>query len=216
MAARRSWAGRLGVSCGVAIVLWAGAAAGLPDATGFRPAVSVVHVTAEMASSLAPLSHRLTTRAQHTIDRLLVLAGDVGAFWLRAVLSTAVFLIVAAFASVADTHMFTLRHEPPGAVARYLGHGIWTFFLILLDRRTPYTARMLLTVALVYWLVPFDLIDDKSLVPGFIDDVAITVAAAKGFVYLCPTSLVAAHAHAVEERAHRRRLPSPPKFAARR
>ncbi len=215
MAARSSWAGRLWVSCGIAIVLCAGAAAGLPDATGFRPAVSAVHVTAEMAGSLAPLSHRLTTRTQHTVDRLLLLAGDVGAFWLWAVLSIAVFLIVAAFASVADTRMFTLRHEPPGAVARYLGHGLRTFFLILLDRRTPYMARILLTAALIYWLVPFDLIADKSLVPGFIDDVAVTVAAAKGFVYLCPTSLVAAHAHAVEERA-RRRLPSPPNFAARR
>jgi uncharacterized membrane protein YkvA (DUF1232 family) len=212
--ARSSWAGRLWASCGIAIVLWAGAAAGLPDATGLRPAVTVAHVTAEMASGLAPLSHRLVTRAQHTIDRLLLLMGNVGVFWLWAALSIAAFLIVAAFASVVDTRMFTLRHEQPGAVARYLGYGIRTFFLILLDRRTPYIARIFLAVALVYWLVPFDLIADKSVVPGFIDDLAVAVVAAKGFVYLCPTSLVAAHAHAVEERARRRRLPSPPEVAA--
>jgi uncharacterized membrane protein YkvA (DUF1232 family) len=72
----------------------------------------------------------------------------------------------------------------------------------------------LLSVALLYWLVPFDLIADKSLVPGFIDDLAVAVVAAKGFVYLCPTSLVAAHARAVEERARRRRLPNPPEVAA--
>jgi uncharacterized membrane protein YkvA (DUF1232 family) len=140
----------------------------------------------------------------------------VGAFWLWAALSIAVFLTVAAFASVADTRMFTFRHEPPGAVARYLGYSIRTFFLILLDRRTPYVARIFLGLALVYWLVPFDLIADKSLVPGFIDDLVVTVAAAKSFIYLCPTSLVAAHAHAVEERARRRHLPSPPDFAGRR
>jgi uncharacterized membrane protein YkvA (DUF1232 family) len=216
MVARSSWTGRLWVSSGIAIVLWAGAAAGLPDATAFPPGGSVVHVTASMAGSLAPLSHRLVTRAQHIVDRILLLAGDVGAFWLWAVLSIAVFLTVAAFASVADTRMLTLRHEPPGAAARYLGYGIRTFFLILLDRRTPYVARILLTVALVYWLVPFDLIADKSVVPGYIDDLAVTVAAAKGFVYLCPTSLVAAHAHAVEERAQRRSFSNPPNVAARR
>jgi uncharacterized membrane protein YkvA (DUF1232 family) len=214
MAVRNGRAGRLWGSCASAIVLWAGAAAGLADATGFRPTVSVVHATAGMASSLAPLSHRLVTRAQHTVDRFLLLAGDVGAFWLWAALSIAVFLVVAAFASVIDTRMFTLRREPPGAVARYLGYGIRTFFLILLDRRTPYVARLFLTVALVYWLVPFDLVADKSLVPGFIDDLAVAVVGAKGFVYLCPASLVAAHAHAVEERARRRRLPNPPEAAA--
>jgi uncharacterized membrane protein YkvA (DUF1232 family) len=212
--AKSSWAGCLWGSCGIAIVLWAGAAAGLPDVAGFRPAVSAVHVTAGTASSLAPLSHRLVTRAQHTVDRLLLLVGAVGIFWLWAALSIAAFLMVAAFASVVDTRMFTLRHEPAGAVARYLGYGIRTFFLILLDRRTPYVARVFLALALVYWLVPFDLIADKSVVPGFIDDLAVAVVAAKGFVYLCPTSLVAAHAHAVEERARRRLLPKPPDVAA--
>jgi len=141
----------------------------------------------------------------------------VGAFWLSIVFSAAVFLVVAAFASVVDTRVFALRREPRGAVARYVGYGIRTFFLILLDRRTPYAARILLTVALVYWLVPFDLIADNSLVPGFIDDLVVTVAAAKGFVYLCPVSLVAGHAHAVEERARqRRRFHNPPKFVGRR
>ena len=170
-----------------------------------------------MASSLAPLSHRLTMRVEHTVDRLIMLAGDVGAFWLWVVVSMAAFLTVAAFASVGDTRMLALRHESPGAVARYLGYGIRTFFLMVLDRGTPYAARIFLAVGLLYWLVPFDLIADRSLVPGFIDDLVVTVVAAKGFVYLCPTSLVAEHAYAVEARARRRRrFPSSPKFMARR
>jgi uncharacterized membrane protein YkvA (DUF1232 family) len=217
MGARSSRGGRLWVSCAVAIVLWACASAGLPDATGFRPVVPAVGVTADATTSLTPLTHRLTTRALHTFDRLLLLAGAVGAFWAWAALSIAAFLTVAAFASVADTRMLALRDEPPGAIARYLGYGIRTFFLILLDRRTPYAARIFLTAALVYWLVPSDVIPDKSAVPGFIDDFAVTVLAARGFVYLCPASLVAAHAQAVEARARRRRrLFCPPTSAARR
>jgi uncharacterized membrane protein YkvA (DUF1232 family) len=217
MRARSSRAGRLWVSCAVVIVLWVCAAAGLPDAAGSQPVVPAVGVTADVATGLAPLTHRLTTRAQHTFDRILLLAGTVGAFWAWAALSVATFLTVAALASVADTRMLALRDEPPGAVACYLGYAIRTFFLILLDRRTPYVARIFLIAALVYWLVPSDVIPDKSVVPGFIDDFAVTVLAARGFVYLCPTSLVAAHAHAVEERARRRRrLSRPPTSAARR
>jgi uncharacterized membrane protein YkvA (DUF1232 family) len=147
----------------------------------------------------------------------LPLVGDVGGFWAWAALSIAAFLTVAAFASVADTRMLALRNQPRGAVARYLGYGIRTFFLVLLDRRTPYAGRIFLMAALVYWLVPFDVIPDTSVVPGFIDDFAVTVLAARGFVYLCPISLIAAHAHAVEERAHRRRrLLGPPTSAAQR
>jgi len=59
-----------------------------------------------------------------------------------------------------------------------------------------------LGAALVYWLVPFDLIPDDSVVPGFIDDVIIAASAAKGFMYLCPDSLIARHASGIEARTH--------------
>ena len=39
MEAPSSWGGRLGVSCAIVLVLWAGARRRVPDATGFRPVV---------------------------------------------------------------------------------------------------------------------------------------------------------------------------------
>ena len=68
------------------------------------------------------------------------------------------------------------------------------------DRRTPLFPRTLLILALLYWVLPFDLIPDTTLVPGWLDDLAIAVIAAKLFVYLCPDALVASHAAAVESR----------------
>lgn len=209
---RRVWVG-----CAIAAVCWAGAAPGLQDTTGFRPVLSGLSATAESTSGFAPAMHHMALRVEHTIDRLFALIGEVGAFWLSVAMSLAVFLIIAAFSSVADTRMFALRHERPGAIGRYLGYGVRTFFLILIDRHTPYAARLLLGVGLLYWLLPFDLISDNTVVPGFVDDFLITVAVAKVFVYLCPTALVAGHAHAVEARAHRRQEPRPSgPFAARR
>jgi uncharacterized membrane protein YkvA (DUF1232 family) len=156
-------------------------------------------------------------RAEHTADRLILLAGYVGEFWLWIVISLGAFLTIVAFASAGDTRMLALRRESPSAVARQLGYGVRTFFLIMLDGGTPYVARILLALGLLYWLVPFDLIADRSIVPGFLDDFVVAVVAAKAFVYLCPASLVAKHAFAVEARARRRRrLPSFPKFKYRR
>ncbi len=209
---RRVWIG-----CAIASVCWAVAAAGLPDTTGFRPVLPVLSTTAESASGMAPAMHHMALRVEHTIDRFVGLIGEVGAFWLSMVMSLAVFLIIAAFSSVADTRMLALRRQRPGAVGRYLGYGMRTFFLILIDRHTPNTARLLMAVGMLYWLLPFDLISDSTVVPGFVDDFLITVAVAKAFVYLCPAALVAEHAHAVEARAHRRQELGPSKpFAGRR
>jgi uncharacterized membrane protein YkvA (DUF1232 family) len=210
------WRRELGISCALVLILWAALAAGLPAAAGLPPMVSDASVSAGTASGLAPV-HRFTVRIAHAVDRLIVVAGTVGAFWFWVAVSLSAFLTVAALASAADTRMLALRHESPGAVARYLGYGVRTFFLMVLDRGTPHAARILLGAGLLYWLVPFDLIADDSIVPGFLDDVVVAVLAAKGFVYLCPPSLVAKHAHAVEARAQRhRRFPRTPKFVARR
>lgn len=145
--------------------------------------------------------HRLTTRAEHTTARLRDLLGTAGLIWASLLGSACVFLLVAVVSSVADFRMLALCRKGPGALARYLGHGTLTFLRILGDRRTPNSARLVLAGALLYWLIPQDLIPDDSMVPGFIDDLVIAVSAAKGFIYLCPDSLVARHAVAVEAHA---------------
>ena len=147
--------------------------------------------------------HHVSTRADRAMRRFLSLVSDVGMLWLWLALSAIAFLVVAAVASVVDMRMWQLRRESPGAASRYFGRGIRTFFRILRDRHTPSGARALLALALVYWLVPFDLVPDSSVLPGFADDLVVAVSAAKGFMYLCPDSLVAWHAAAVESHAQR-------------
>jgi hypothetical protein len=121
--------------------------------------------------------------------------------WLWIGMSIAGFLTVTAFSSVVDRRMWDLRRQGPGVLGRYLGHGIRTFFRILRDRRTPYLARAVLAAALLYWLLPSDLIADTSFWPGSLDDFLVAVLAAKAFMYLCPDALVATHAAAVTGRA---------------
>ena len=47
------------------------------------------------------------------------------------------------------------------------------YFLILLDRQTPWYVKLLLTVGLLYILLPVDFISDAIPLIGWLDDMAI-------------------------------------------
>lgn len=203
---RRKWCELL-VACSAVL----GVAAGFPrsgralPSDGARVLVQAAgneSVEASMEPELERRAHRLYTRGDHALDRLGATLGDIGIFWLDVALSVTAFFAVASVASVVDVRMFDVRHRKPGELSRYLGSGLVMFFSILVDRRTPYLARFVLGAALVYWLLPFDFIPDNTVMPGFVDDVIIAASAAKGFLYLCPDSLVERHASGLESKVH--------------
>ena len=144
--------------------------------------------------------HRAITRFDRSARRFLWFLGDVGFLWVGILASIAGFFVTAAFASAIDRRMFS-TYDNGSSRSRDLGYGVRTFFRVLRDRRTPYMAHSFLLVALLYWLAPTDLIPDTSWAPGLIDDVLVTVIAAKVFIYLCPDWLVARHAAAVNASA---------------
>ena len=47
------------------------------------------------------------------------------------------------------------------------------YFLILLDRQTPWYVKLILTAGLLYILVPVDFLSDTILLLGWLDDLAI-------------------------------------------
>lgn len=47
------------------------------------------------------------------------------------------------------------------------------YFLILLDRQTPWYVKLILTVGLLYILVPVDFLPDTIPLFGWLDDLAI-------------------------------------------
>ena len=54
------------------------------------------------------------------------------------------------------------------------------YFLILLDRQTPWYVKLILTVGLLYILVPVDFLSDTIPLLGWLDDLAIAS------FYCCP------------------------------
>ena len=61
------------------------------------------------------------------------------------------------------------------------------------DRRVPLPLKMLLPAALVYIVLPFDLVPDFLPILGRIDDLLVLLLAAVMFVALAPREVVAEH-----------------------
>jgi len=141
--------------------------------------------------------HRVFTRSERVLARLGAVVNTAATTWLWILASALLFLLVAAVASAIDVRMLDLRHHRASTVARDLGHGVRMFLRILRDRRTPYAPRAVLALALVYWLLPLDLVGDGIPGVGMLDDLLVTIAAAKLFIRICPDAVVEAHAAAV-------------------
>jgi uncharacterized membrane protein YkvA (DUF1232 family) len=82
-------------------------------------------------------------------------------------------------------------------IARRFRQELAVYRRVLRDRRTPLFAKVLLSIALAYLAMPFDLIPDFLPVVGQLDDVVII----PGLVYLAtrliPPALIAEHRNAV-------------------
>ena len=141
--------------------------------------------------------HRVTTRTERILRRVGAMVRGAAAAWLWILPSTALFLIVVAVAAATDLRMLDLRRQTAQMLVRDLGHGVRTFFGVLRDRQTRYLPRGVLALALLYWLLPTDLLGDGTPAVGMLDDLVVAVLAAKLFIHLCPDAVVAAHAAAV-------------------
>ena len=153
--------------------------------------------TAAAAPGMLGRVHRLATRSERALSRLTTLVASGLSTWFGVLLSAAIFLVVSAIASATDVRMFAWGRQSAQVLVRDLLHGVRMFFRILRDRRTPFLPRVVLVMALLYWLLPFDLLGDGMPVVGMLDDLLIAVLAAKLFIYLCPDAVVAAHAAAL-------------------
>ena len=64
------------------------------------------------------------------------------------------------------------------------------YFLILLDRQTPWYVKLILTVGLLYILVPVDFIVDTVPLFGWLDDMAIASFVIALAVRLVPKQVI--------------------------
>ena len=90
----------------------------------------------------------------------------------------------------------------PLTMARFLMHlpnFIKLYWRLLTDRRVPLLPKVILVAGIAYLIVPTDFLPDVFLPLGLLDDVAVLVLAARGFMALCPRRIVAEHVRLIDE-----------------
>ncbi len=89
----------------------------------------------------------------------------------------------------------------PLAVARFILH-LPNFFKLywrlFTDRRVSLMPKIVLVLGVAYLLVPTDLLPDFLLPLGLMDDTAVLIMAAKGFMALCPREVVEEHVRLID------------------
>jgi len=91
----------------------------------------------------------------------------------------------------------------PLAIARFILH-LPNFFKLywrlFTDRRVSLLPKIVLVLGVAYLLVPTDIIFDFLPLPplGLLDDTAVLILAAKGFMALCPREVVEEHVRLID------------------
>ena len=124
--------------------------------------------------------------------------------WTNWAVTSLILLAVGALASAIDLRLLRLWRERGRRVAYlYALIGMAVFFRLLREPRAPGWPRVAILAALAYGIFPGDLLTDRVLVLGWLDDAALIGLVARWFVRRCPDAIVEEHAAYVRERSAR-------------
>ncbi|NIR51425.1 DUF1232 domain-containing protein [candidate division KSB1 bacterium] len=84
-------------------------------------------------------------------------------------------------------------------VIRYLPHYFKLFWRLLKDPRMPISPKLLLLLALIYVVSPFDFLPDMIPFIGQLDDLFILLMTCKHFLNNCPKNVLMEHVHQIED-----------------
>ncbi len=81
----------------------------------------------------------------------------------------------------------------------HLPNFIKLYWRLFTDRRVSFLPKTILALGIVYLLVPTDALFDFIVPIGLLDDAAVLVLAAKGFMALCDPGIVEEHVQLIDE-----------------
>lgn len=126
-------------------------------------------------------------------------AGRAVRAWWRWVARAAALLLLGVALALCDRALLQQwRAQGWGVFRVYLPLGILVYILALFDRRATWLGRLAVGAALVYGVVPRDLIPDH-LLAGSMDDIVIIGAASRLFVHTCARDVIESHARWVQD-----------------
>jgi hypothetical protein len=102
---------------------------------------------------------------------------------------------VAIVASLADAGLMNaFRMGGVRALVSYVPLMLFVYLRLLLSSGVSLAPKVLLLGTLVYGAIRRDLLPDRSLIPGRLEDILLIVIATRAFIYACPEALVSQYA----------------------
>jgi uncharacterized membrane protein YkvA (DUF1232 family) len=115
-------------------------------------------------------------------------AADFWHHWLRRAAFSFVVIIIAA---LADTGLVAAwRAEGLRTLITYSTLMLYVYGRLLFSSGVNIAPKLLLAGAVAYGIFRRDLVPDRSLIPGRVDDAVVLVVATRAFVYACPEALI--------------------------
>lgn len=141
---------------------------------------------------------RLLRSLRRGLRRLGKTVGAAANRWADWALRGLAFVALILVAPLADLALLRTWYRNGFQAARHAALlGIAVNVRLLIDRRVPALARLPLVFAVIYGVAVLDLMPDGRAAWGRIDDIVVTLLAARLFTALCPESRIAAHARRV-------------------
>jgi len=82
----------------------------------------------------------------------------------------------------------------PSIIMMLMRSGVFRLIIKLMrDRRVPVRAKLIIPAAIVYILLPFDIVPDFVPVSGQIDDILVTLVAGAMFLSITPKDVLMEH-----------------------
>jgi uncharacterized membrane protein YkvA (DUF1232 family) len=108
--------------------------------------------------------------------------------WLRGALK---FIVLAAIVALAEGRLLSIwRLEGWRPLRSYLPLMLYVYACLFADERVPLSGKILVLLSIVHGVVPRDLIPDRSVFPGLLDDVFLIVLAVHLFRRSCEQPLI--------------------------
>lgn len=105
------------------------------------------------------------------------------------------FLLVALIAALADRGLVQAwRRDGLRVLATYVPLMLYVYGRLLVSRQVRIAGKLFLFFALAYGIKRRDLLVDRSVFPGMVDDIILIVVATRAFLSTCPERLVSAFA----------------------
>jgi uncharacterized membrane protein YkvA (DUF1232 family) len=151
-------------------------------------------------------ARRLLRTIGHRLRRMYRILLWVLGRWADWTVEAVLFTVLAMAAPALHRGLIrTWRLQGLGALLRAIGVSVLVYARLLLDRRSPGIGKLLLLFAVAYGVAPADLIPDRLLPLGLLDDLILLTLASRSFVRMCDDDIVHEHAVHVARTFARRR-----------